>query len=274
MNNSPYMGDKAAIMRHKGNTMLFKSNNDYAPDAGSGDAPEAETVAEAPPAPVSEARRRLEALIRARGDCNSARDAANASIRRLQAMQGRDAPHRAALAVLDSESGAAMRAWSATASDDPAPQPDLQKRAAIIRSIEEAVATWESAEREIPGFSADVTRATIAANEITHAINAAIAEIIREEIAPRLEEIVEIRSGLAVKLARAQLGIDLALASAEKIPLERRTTIAAAFYQNGDFEKLRVRAASPPAPSAERYAGYHDLASRLASDPSATVREG
>jgi hypothetical protein len=231
-----------------------------------------------PAVELSPSRRTLGSLIEQRNAANAEADKARASIRRLQAMQGREAPLVAQLAQLDAQDAEHMRRWSADAGDAAPPQPDFTKRAAIVRAIEEAVATAESAARAVPGFEADVTRATVAANAIGHRIAAEISAIISEEVAPGYAQIIALKADLSERLARCESGREQALRLMESIPMTTRMEIMASRQQqSGDLDKLRLAAHSPPAPStADSLATWAAFARNLSAsgDAPAPVVEG
>lgn len=116
--------------------MLFKS--EYAPDAGSDDAPEAvaesrrstsaEFSPEVAPAPVSEARQRLAKLLLERDEAQSEAKAAQASIAKLNATQSLASPFEQQLAMLQESESQSLRRWSDDDSDAPPPAPNVEAR--------------------------------------------------------------------------------------------------------------------------------------------------
>ena len=253
--------------------MLFKSNTEYAPDAGSDDA--AEATAEA--AHASPARKCLGKLLLERDEAAAEMVAIQGSLRKLASMASAVPPLVARLDLIRAESAERYRLWSELLdSEAPAPEPN-EEGESLVRQIAAAKLSADTAASAVPLKQTEFVRSQAKFSAITESINSAIAAIIRDEmIAPRLEQIIAIKADLAERAAMVEAGNQLALETAEKIPLERRTQIAGEFYQNGGaFEQLRVRAISPPAPSTVRYYdGWRDLALRLAVDPSATVAEG
>jgi hypothetical protein len=120
-------------------------------------------------------------------------------------------------------------------------------------------------------LEAALTRASNASAAISHAVAAAIGEILLEEVEPGYQAIVKAKADLSAAIARAEHGRELALRGVESIPQDRRLAVASGFYQAlGTLEKVRAATMANPAPSYDT-GQWRDLASRLASDPSATV---
>jgi hypothetical protein len=112
--------------------MLFKSNNDYSPDAGCDDAEPEATAAEAAPAPQSEARQRLAKLLEQRDQANAAMGAARASIAKLAKAQGLAAPFEQQLAMIGEAESNALRLWSGDDGDATPPAPNVEAREGVI----------------------------------------------------------------------------------------------------------------------------------------------
>jgi hypothetical protein len=230
---------------------------------------------DAPAVPVSEARSRLAALIGQRDEAKAEMAAAQGSIAKLVATQSLAAPFEAQLAQLGEAESQALRSWSADEGDEAPPAPNVEGREALNRRIAEARSTADAARRAVPSLEAEYLRASNRAASISHAVSAAIGEILLAEIEPGFAEIVAIKADLSARIARAEVGRDIALKAVEAIPTDRRLAIASAFYPAlGAVEKVRVLAMSNPPPVYENGAAWSHLASSLSVDARATVGEG
>jgi hypothetical protein len=221
----------------------------------------------APSLPVSEGRRRLAKLLLERSEAEAAMQAARDAIGRLQGAVASPGPIESQIANLDASEANMIAQWSTAGGTFPVL--DVDRRRELDEALSEAKNKAAGAARAIPINEAAMTRASNAAAAISLAINVAIAEILLEEV--DYQAIVEAKADLSAAIARAEAGRELALIGVESIPQDRRLAVASGFYQAlGTLEKVRAAAMSNPAPSYDT-GPWRDLASRLASDPSATV---
>jgi hypothetical protein len=152
------------------------------------------------------------------------------------------------------------------------PTLDAECRGELNEALAEARNKAAGAQRAIPTLEAEYARAANSANSITLKINANMAEIILEESLPAVLEIVAMKADIAERMAVASEARELSLRTVESIPHAIRLEVAAGYYRAaGPWERARVAAASPPAPSREGVTVWRDLAARLAVDASATV---
>lgn len=247
--------------------MLFKSNNEYDPDAGCDDAPEA--VADAAPAPQSEARLGLAKLLSERAEAQGEMEAARAAIGRLQGYVAAPGPIERDIAALDSAEAELIAQWST--SGGTFPTLDAERRHELEEALADARNKAAGAQRAIPALEAKFTRASNRAGAISHAISAAISDIIIAEVEPCFAEIVNLKSDLAMRIARAEAGREIALRTVESIPNDRRLAIASEFYSAlGAVEKVRILAMSNP-PMAHDHGGWAEFSRDLASDATARL---
>jgi hypothetical protein len=246
--------------------MLFKSNNEYDPaDAGCDDAHEA--VADA--APVSAARRRLAKLLlerdEAQGEMQKARDA----IERLQAAASGPSAIEREIGALDLAEGSLISAWSSEGGDFP--KLDSDRRRVLEESLKKARDAASACARELPNREASYLRQSNTVAGISHAVGAAIASIILEEVRPAFAAIVETKASLAIAIARAEHGRERALSIIEAIPRDRRFAVAPQFYSELEaVDRTRALAIANPAPSYDR-GPWARLVADLATDATATV---
>jgi hypothetical protein len=243
--------------------MRFKTEHEY-PDAEVDDAPETEAHAQA--MPTSDARQRLAKLLAERSEANGEMQAARSSIAKLTATQSLAAPFEQQLAMLCAADGEAMRLWSDAADDAAMPLPDVAAREALQAKISQAKASSAAAQSAIPALEQSYSRASNKTLGLTWCINAAISEILLEEIEPCFAAIVEAKASLAAAIGRAERGRDIALRGVEAIPAERRFAVAPGFYSVLEgVDRTRTLAISNPPPSHDP-GPWAEFSRRLAVD--------
>jgi hypothetical protein len=247
--------------------MLFKSHYDAAAEAV--DAPD-EAVAEGPPAPQSEARRRLAKLLTERTEAESEAQRARDALARLQGAIASPGPLESQLAALDSDEASRIAAWSNAGG--PFPTLDGERRHELEAALAECRTKAAGASRALPALQAEFMRASNKAAAIAGGVSAAIAEIVISEVELDFAAIVEAKASLAAMVARAESGRSVALSIAEGIPQPNRLAIAGEFYRSlGSLDGgIRVKAIANPPPSYDR-GPWARLVADLASDASATI---
>jgi len=230
-------------------------------------------VAEGAPAPVSEARRRLAKLLIERDGAASEMSAIQGSLRKLALLASAVPPLVARLDLVRAGDAEAYRLWSELDTEAPAPEPN-EEGASLSRQIDAAKLSADTAATAVPLKDREFVAASNRHAAVTHSINAAIGEILLEEVEPDFVAIVEAKASLAAAIARAEHGRDLALRGCEAIPNDRRPTLAAQFYAAlGKLETVRTAAMSNPPASYDR-GGWAEFSRRLAVDHQATLAEG
>jgi hypothetical protein len=123
-------------------------------------------------------------------------ESAHGALSRLQATATAADPVRQQLALLDAtETGAALEA---AREGKEQPEPDTQRRAALTKELESAMAREAAAKRAVPSLESEVQREAAKLPGLEKAKSAAIADILAEEV----DTIIDDFSATNEKLAR------------------------------------------------------------------------
>jgi hypothetical protein len=104
-----------------------------------------------PKRPPSAAETRLAEAHKAKAEAEAEMAAAQAVLARLEAAARATAPIAAELSLLDKDDSAAMSAWASNPNGAPAPMPDADRRAELMKRLEAAEAQSRSAQGAMAG---------------------------------------------------------------------------------------------------------------------------
>jgi hypothetical protein len=166
---------------------------------------------------ASPARARLAECHAARREAEAKIAAANESMARLAGHEEAVAAVRSELTAIDIADAAAVTAW-AKSGEGAAPTTDVERREAISRALSQAESQARAAATARAALSADIESAGQPLAGIQTWTTVSIAQIVCEDTAPLLADVVKLQQALAGKIEQIKQMRDFIYSVAERLP--------------------------------------------------------
>ncbi|HZZ26216.1 MAG TPA: hypothetical protein VFE60_28320 [Roseiarcus sp.] len=221
-----------------------------------------------PPKATSQVRSRLQECHAARQDAEAKIAETNASLARLANHENEVAEAERKLALLDSAEASATLEW-AKSGDGAAPSPNVESREEIGKALASARAQAAAAVRARASLSAELETALKPLHGIQAWSSVAIAQIVCEEAAPLLADMIDAQQSLAAKMERIGLMREFALAAAERLPKgseEARVIYVAAEALANNIQRAMAANDAPLDASVATRAALSEFVAALSDD--------